>query len=85
MKSILSMSSKMAREYLLKPESYSNVELPIYFNFGNIIQHILKITDGKNMCDFYNEQIKPQDLDDVNYVIVKNKNGKYDWRPNNEL
>lgn len=81
MKSILSMSSKMARDYLLKPESYSNVELPIYFNFGNIIQHILKLTDGKNMCDFYNEQIKPQDLDDVNYVIVKNKNGKYDWRP----
>lgn len=81
MKSILSMSSIRARNYLLKSESYSNIELPIYFNFDAIIKHILKVTEGKNLSSFYNDKIKPQDLDDVNYTIVKNKNGKYDWRP----
>lgn len=81
MKSILSMSSIGARNYLLKSESYSNIELPIYFNFDAIIKHILKVTEGKNLSSFYNDKIKPQDLDDVNYTIVKNKNGKYDWRP----
>lgn len=81
MKSILSMSSNAAKKYLLKSESFSNVELPIYYNFDNIISYILKLTEGKNMSDFYNDQIKPQDLDNVNYTIVKNKNGKYDWRP----
>ncbi len=81
MKSILSMSSNTAKNYLLKSESFSNVELPIYYKFDNIISYILKLTEGKNMSDFYNDQIKPQDLDDVNYTIVKNKNGKYDWRP----
>lgn len=81
MKSILSMSSIGARNYLLKSESYSNIELPIYFNFDAIIKHILKVTEGKNLSSFYNDKIKPQDLDDVNYTIIKNKNGKYDWRP----
>lgn len=81
MRSILSMSSETAKKYLLKSESFSNIDLPIYYNFNNVIDNILKLTEGKNMKDFYNEQIRPKDLDDVNYTIVKNKNGRFDWRP----
>lgn len=81
MKSILSMNSIQARDFLLKPESYSNIELPIYFDFGGVIKKIINGTDGKLMSDFYNDKLKPQDFDNVNYKIVKNKNGRYDWRP----
>ena len=81
MRRILSMSYKSAKQFLLKSESYSTIELPIYFDFSKVFNNILMVTSGKNMSDFYNSKIKPQDLDDVNYKIVKNKNGKYDWRP----
>lgn len=81
MRRILSMSYKSANQFLLKSESYSTIELPIYFDFNKVFNNILMVTSGKNMSDFYNSKIKPQDLDDVNYKIVKNKNGKYDWRP----
>ena len=69
MRRILSMSYKSANQFLLKSESYSTIELPIYFDFSKVFNNILMVTSGKNMSDFYNSKIKPQDLDDVNFHI----------------
>ncbi len=75
-KCLLDMSSLNARTFLFKQESYCSLALPPYFVFDKLINSIeqeiqnkdLKIVDSKN-------------FDDVNHVILNNKDGKYAWRP----
>jgi hypothetical protein len=77
-KSILSLSHKDAREFLLKAESYNSVDLPPYFVFGDLIAQVHAQLDGKTLSSLSSN---PRDFDDVNYTILNNKDGKYAWRP----
>lgn len=77
-KSILELSHTEAREYLLKAESYSSVEMPPYFVFGDLIAKVHAQLDGKTLSSLSSN---PRDFDDVNYTILNNKDGKYAWRP----
>ena len=77
-KSILDLTHKNARTFLLKPESYCSLELPSYIVFGDLINGVHKVLDGKNLKDF--EQCPPRGHDGVNYTILHNKDGKYAWR-----
>ncbi|MDR4509390.1 MAG: RNA-directed DNA polymerase [Candidatus Brocadiaceae bacterium] len=76
--SILTLSHTKARDFLLKAESYCSVDLPPYFFFGDLIAKVHAQLDGKSLSDLCS---KPRDLDDVNYTIMNNKDGKYAWRP----
>lgn len=77
-KSILALSHTEAREFLLKAESYSSVDMPPYFVFGDLIAQVHTQLDGKKVSDLISN---PRDYDDVNYTILSNKDGKYAWRP----
>lgn len=77
-KSILSLSHMEAREFLLKAETYSSVDLPPYFVFGDLIAQVHAKLDGKTLSSLSSN---PRDFDDVNYTILNNKDGKYAWRP----
>lgn len=77
-KSILSLSHTEAREFLLKAESYSSIDLPPYFVFGDLIARVHAKLDGKTLSSLSSN---PRDFDDVNYTILNNKDGKYAWRP----
>lgn len=81
MKNILSLNSKQAREFFLKEESYFNFDLPPYFKFDKLLKKISEELSGKNLSDFYSVKIKPADVEEVNYTLISNKDGRYAWRP----
>lgn len=79
MKLIIELNSEEAKNLLLKQESYSNINLPDYFSFQNLLNNIDKELSGKKLSDF---RVKtPREFDNVNYKLLSNKDGKFAWRP----
>ena len=88
MKRILELSNTEAMDFLLKPESYANFDLPSYFDFGPILQTLLNQVGNRKLNDIAepnparnNRPMRPSDFDEVNYPLLNNKDGKYAWRP----
>ena len=90
MKQILDYNHQDARKFLLKEESYFNFDLPNYFEFSTIIDGISKKIEGKKLEEFYkniNPRTRkpnkpfPSELENVNHILLNNKDGKYAWRP----
>ena len=79
MKTIIDLNETEAREFLLKEKNYVNFELPTYFSFENLLNLIDTELRGKRLSDYKTQN--PRYLDDVNYNILNNKDGKYAWRP----
>jgi RNA-directed DNA polymerase len=77
-RSILEMTSSQARAFLLKPESYCNVDLPVYFQFGNLLSAVSKELRGKTLSSM---SAKPREHESVNYSMLSNKDGRHAWRP----
>ena len=77
--SILEFTPEKAQKYFLKPESYCNFNLPIYFDFEPLLLNVHEELNGKALCIF--KQGNPSHYDDVNYKILDNKDGRYAWRP----
>lgn len=75
------ISNEEANEFFLRQESYFNGELPSYFNFSKLLQEVNKIIKDKDINSFFEPNAKPSDFEDVNYMLVSNKDGKYAWRP----
>ena len=80
-KTVLSLSSQKAKNFFLKEESYSNIALPTYFNFQNLLNKLDKKLQNKSLKNFYVAKDSPSNYDDVNYIIYNNKDGCYAWRP----
>ena len=81
MTSITNLSSSQVKTSLLKSESYAYFDLPPYFRFDLVIDKVVRKVGASRLSDFYDSTVKPKSLDDVNYKIMGNKDGKYDWRP----
>lgn len=79
MKDILKLTNEEAKTLLLKQESYSNISLPEYFSFQELLDKIDKTLKGKKISDFRDKS--PRDLENVNYKLLSNKDGKFAWRP----
>lgn len=79
MKSILNLSAKKARDFLLKGENYSRIDLPAYFTFQELLNKISEKLNKSSLSEFRNSS--PRDYNDVNYKLLSNKDGKYAWRP----
>lgn len=80
MKLVVKMRNDEAKKFFLKSESYFNLELPEYYNFGNIINQVLNVVKleydySKFKCG------NPREYESVNYKMICNKDGKYGWRP----
>lgn len=81
MKNILSLNYEEAKSFLLKHESYINIDLPPYIKFDKLLSIISdKIMDRKNFLSIKKAKENPDNLENVNYKLFHNKNGKYDWR-----
>ena len=81
MKNILSLNYEEAKSFLLKHESYINIDLPPYIKFDKLLSIISdKIMDRKNFLSIKKAKENPDSLENVNYKLFHNKNGKYDWR-----
>lgn len=86
MKSILNVNNNEILKFFLKKENYFTLELPPYFDFQKIIDDIYSRVKGKQLSDVCNKNVKnkpdyPKNYEGVNYKLINNKNGKYDWRP----
>ena len=77
-RSILEMTYAQARAFLLKPESYCNVDLPVYFQFGKLLSAVSKELLGKPLASIAGN---PRDQEGVNYAMLSNKDGRHAWRP----
>lgn len=81
-KSILELTASEAKDFFLKHESYCNIDLPKYFSFSDLLKKISQEYSGKNLLnDFSQHAGAIGELDDVNYLLYANKNGKLSWRP----
>lgn len=79
MKTLLDLNHTEAKAYFLKPESYSDIDLPKYITFNNILTNLSK---DPSISSISNSQFKKaQLLEDVNYSFLNNKDGKFAWRP----
>ena len=79
-RSIIELSCDEARAFLLKHESYCNFDLPPYFQFDELLNGIIDEIRDKPLSSFGNSR-SSRNLEDVNYRILNNKDGKYAWRP----
>lgn len=79
MKTILNLTNIEALDFLLKAESYCNFELPEYYGFQQLLNRLSQELNGKKLKDCH--IANPRYVDDVNLLLLNNKDGKYAWRP----
>ena len=76
---IIELSKDETKAFLLKHESYTNFELPLYFRFESLLtevaQKLKRNFSYKKHCN------SASNLEKVNYTILNNKDGRYSWRP----
>ncbi len=73
------MNFEDAKAFLLKHESYINVDLPPYIRCDNLLTVVSSALAGRSYRAVKTKN--PDGIEDVNYMLLHNKNGKYDWRP----
>ena len=78
-RSIVELSSDEAREFLLGQDSYCTIELPPYFAFDCLLGKVSQVLEGSRLSDLRCKT--PRDFDDVNHLILNNKDGRYALRP----
>lgn len=78
-KNILTLNGKEALDFLMKSEQFHGFELPEYFDFDEVLGFVRKTVSDRP----YDECIiaNPGELQDVNFDILLNKDGKYAVRP----
>lgn len=78
-KTILSLNSKDALNFLMTSEQYHGFELPEYFDFTVVLDYVRKSIGDRLFDECISES--PGNLQNVNFDILLNKDGKYAVRP----
>lgn len=81
--SLINMSHLEARAFFLLPSSYTSINLPTYFSFSNVLEQAKSILNENTLEDIsFKSQAKKyvRKLENVNYEITINKDGKLSWR-----
>src|SRR4051812_44110278 len=78
-RSVLEMSHSEARRFFLKPQSYCSVDLPPYINFDSVLKDVAQHLSQNPLIG--QQASSPREEDNVNHLILNNKDGKYAWRP----
>ncbi|WP_279341481.1 RNA-directed DNA polymerase [Geothrix sp. SG200] len=79
MKRLIDLSNEEARGHFLKGSSYFNGDLPKYISFEPILNGVSEVLSGAGYAQF--KSTNPNDLPNVNYSFISNKDGKFAWRP----
>lgn len=79
MKRLIDLSNEEAKAHFLKGSSYFNGDLPKYISFEPILNNVSDVLKGQNYAQFKGEN--PNELPNVNYSFIANKDGKFAWRP----
>ena len=78
-RSLIELSNVEARDFLLGHDSYCKISLPPYFTFDSLLSEVAQVLKEKRFSDLRCQP--PRSLDDVNHLILNNKDGRYAWRP----
>lgn len=75
-----------ASSYFRESKHYVSFDLPPYFNFNEILLSASAILNQKSLADICittdnGKPNYPSNFQDVNYVILSNKDGSFGWRP----
>lgn len=73
------MTSAQARAFLLKPESYCNIDLPSYIQFDRTLSAVARVLGSTPVSNLQAES--PSKHEGVNYYMLSNKDGRHAWRP----
>lgn len=79
MKRLIDLTSEEAKAHFLKGSSYFNGDFPSYISFEPILNEVALVLNGETYTKFKTR--KPNDLPNVNYCFITNKDGKFSWRP----
>ena len=82
-KTILELSNQEAKKYFLEAKNYCSLDLPEYIDFQPLIDNLEEKIDSVNFDSKSINKFKKKaaTFDDVNYQILTNKDGNYQWRP----
>ncbi len=80
-KNVLSLSWNDAIDFFMKSEQYHGFELPEYFVFDEVLQFVKEKIGNKPYEKCLHRTVSPNDLADVNFDILLNKDGRYGVRP----
>lgn len=81
MNNILDLDYLDAHKYFLRSKSYCNIDLPQYFSFQELLETVSNNLSNKDIAQIISPQLKPFELDDINYSFLKNKNDSLSWCP----
>lgn len=79
-KNILSLNHEEALDFFMKSEQFYGFELPEYFDFDVVLNHVKK-TIGDKPYEECLTDMSPDNIPDVNLDILLNKDGHYAVRP----
>jgi hypothetical protein len=79
MKKIFELTNEEAKAHFLKGSSYFNLAMPPYISFEPILTDVEAVLNKGDYSAYSSK--KPNDLSDVNYNFLTNKDGKLAWRP----
>lgn len=80
-RTVLSLTSREAIDFFMKSEQYHGFELPEYFIFDGVLQYVKEKIGRMPYEECLHNNINPNDLVDVNFDILLNKDGRYAVRP----
>lgn len=78
---VIDMTANHAKQYFLKDSSYSSLQLPEYFSFSNTLRDADKLLSNTSIEDLSISKMELSKTINLNYQILLNKDGTYDWRP----
>ena len=78
---VTSMSSVDARKYFLKSSSYSDLELPHYFNFAPVLAEVSQILGTGTLDQHVLSGKDVAEMSAVNHTLCHNRDGAYAVRP----
>ena len=76
---LIDLSAQEAKNHFLKGSSYFNNDFPPYISFEPIITEVELILAGNTYDGF--KARKPDSFSNVNYSLISNKDGRFNWRP----
>jgi len=79
MSRLVDLPPEEARAHFLDGDSYFNSDIPKYIRFKAVLDGVAEVMNGKQYTCF--ESGKPDHLSGVNYSLIANKDGRFDWRP----
>lgn len=82
---ITNLNYDEARDFFFENKSYVNFDTPYYIDFEELLTYISVIfanRDISSMCIKKGKKIDlPSNYEDINHIILSNKDGAYSWRP----